>query len=275
MRPRHSLRVPVRRHRAVQRLVRRVRRQGDRMHEGRHLLLRERRTEGDDPDEGRPLPADDRRAAQGRQGRRLPERAADVRRRRQLQREQGSRGKRKRRDREALRRRLRLCAEPGHARRRPAEGHRRRLHADVDHAARRRRTAPAISTSSTSPGRRISRATSASTATTTWASSTRTSTSASLRTPTSPRPCRAASPRRHFRKYYALRASSTVSRGAHDEWNIFRMINEKRRARQQVRHAGADPGAVRRPERCAAARRIGGVRRLCRQVHDAVSGIAG
>ena len=33
-----------------------------------------------------------------------------------------------------------------------------------------------------------------------------------------------------FRKYYGLRASSTVSRGAHDEWNIFRLINEKRRA---------------------------------------------
>jgi hypothetical protein len=33
-----------------------------------------------------------------------------------------------------------------------------------------------------------------------------------------------------FRKYYALRASSSVSRGAHDEWNIFRVINEKRRA---------------------------------------------
>jgi hypothetical protein len=33
-----------------------------------------------------------------------------------------------------------------------------------------------------------------------------------------------------FRRYYALRASSTVSRGAHDEWNIFRMINERRRA---------------------------------------------
>jgi hypothetical protein len=27
-----------------------------------------------------------------------------------------------------------------------------------------------------------------------------------------------------------LRASSTVSRGAHDEWNIFRMLNERRRA---------------------------------------------
>ena len=33
-----------------------------------------------------------------------------------------------------------------------------------------------------------------------------------------------------FRKYYGLRASSSVSRGAHDEWNIFRLINEKRRA---------------------------------------------
>lgn len=33
-----------------------------------------------------------------------------------------------------------------------------------------------------------------------------------------------------FRRYYALRASATVSRGAHDEWNIFRLINERRRA---------------------------------------------
>jgi hypothetical protein len=33
-----------------------------------------------------------------------------------------------------------------------------------------------------------------------------------------------------FRNYYALRASSSVSRGAHDEWNIFRLINERRRA---------------------------------------------
>lgn len=32
-----------------------------------------------------------------------------------------------------------------------------------------------------------------------------------------------------FRRYYALRASSTVSRGAHDEWNVFRLVNEKRR----------------------------------------------
>jgi len=33
-----------------------------------------------------------------------------------------------------------------------------------------------------------------------------------------------------FRKYYGLRASAAVSRGAHDEWNVFRIINEKRRA---------------------------------------------
>jgi len=33
-----------------------------------------------------------------------------------------------------------------------------------------------------------------------------------------------------FRKYYGLRASATVSRGAHDEWNIIRAINERRRA---------------------------------------------
>ena len=33
-----------------------------------------------------------------------------------------------------------------------------------------------------------------------------------------------------FRKYYAVRASASVSRGAHDEWNIVRLINERRRA---------------------------------------------
>ena len=33
-----------------------------------------------------------------------------------------------------------------------------------------------------------------------------------------------------FRRYYALRASATASRGAHDEWNIFRQLNERRRA---------------------------------------------
>jgi hypothetical protein len=33
-----------------------------------------------------------------------------------------------------------------------------------------------------------------------------------------------------FRRYYGFRASASVSRGAHDEWNIIRLINEKRRA---------------------------------------------
>jgi hypothetical protein len=41
-----------------------------------------------------------------------------------------------------------------------------------------------------------------------------------------------------FRKYYALRASTTVSRGAHDEWNTFRMLNEKRRANDQYGAGG-------------------------------------
>ena len=33
-----------------------------------------------------------------------------------------------------------------------------------------------------------------------------------------------------FRRYYTIRASASVSRGAHDEWNIVRLINERRRA---------------------------------------------
>jgi hypothetical protein len=33
-----------------------------------------------------------------------------------------------------------------------------------------------------------------------------------------------------FRNYYGLRASSAVSKGAHDEWNIIRLINERRRS---------------------------------------------
>jgi hypothetical protein len=32
-----------------------------------------------------------------------------------------------------------------------------------------------------------------------------------------------------FRRYYGLRASSAVSKGAHDEWNIIRLVNERRR----------------------------------------------
>ncbi len=33
-----------------------------------------------------------------------------------------------------------------------------------------------------------------------------------------------------FRNYYALKASVTFSNGAHDEWNIFRQLNDRRRA---------------------------------------------
>ncbi len=44
-----------------------------------------------------------------------------------------------------------------------------------------------------------------------------------------------------FRRYYALRASAAVSRGAHDEWNIFRMINERRRANSKIGTTGQIP----------------------------------
>jgi hypothetical protein len=44
-----------------------------------------------------------------------------------------------------------------------------------------------------------------------------------------------------FRRYYALRASSTVSRGAHDEWNIFKTINERRRADSKIGTTGQIP----------------------------------
>ncbi len=33
-----------------------------------------------------------------------------------------------------------------------------------------------------------------------------------------------------FRNNYALKASTTFSKGAHDEWNIVRVLNERRRA---------------------------------------------
>ncbi len=42
-------------------------------------------------------------------------------------------------------------------------------------------------------------------------------------------------PRRHaFVRYYALRASSAYSSGAHDEWNIVVKINRKRRLGEQI-----------------------------------------
>lgn len=36
--------------------------------------------------------------------------------------------------------------------------------------------------------------------------------------------------RQAFRNYYALKASAAISRGAHDEWNILKVLNERRRA---------------------------------------------
>lgn len=70
-----------------------------------------------------------------------------------------------------------------------------------------------------------------------------------------------------FRKYYALRASAAGSRGSHDEWNIFRAINERRRADGKL-GTTAQIGALRRPAGRAAAGRVGGVRGLRRQVRD-------
>ena len=36
--------------------------------------------------------------------------------------------------------------------------------------------------------------------------------------------------RSQFRNYYAFKASTNISRGAHDEWNIVRALNDRRRA---------------------------------------------
>lgn len=44
-----------------------------------------------------------------------------------------------------------------------------------------------------------------------------------------------------FRRYYGVRASSTVSRGAHDEWNIFRILNDRRRADSKFGTPGQIP----------------------------------
>lgn len=44
-----------------------------------------------------------------------------------------------------------------------------------------------------------------------------------------------------FRNYYALRASVAFSNGAHDEWNIVRLINERRRADPKFGNAGQLP----------------------------------
>jgi hypothetical protein len=37
-------------------------------------------------------------------------------------------------------------------------------------------------------------------------------------------------PKRKFVSYYTLRASASASKGAHDEWNILRLVNEARRS---------------------------------------------
>ena len=41
-----------------------------------------------------------------------------------------------------------------------------------------------------------------------------------------------------FRNYYALRASVAFSYGSHDEWNIARMLNERRRGAADFGIAG-------------------------------------
>lgn len=47
--------------------------------------------------------------------------------------------------------------------------------------------------------------------------------------------------RASFRNYYALRASVSFSNGAHDEWNIVRLLNERRRADPKFGNAGQLP----------------------------------
>lgn len=45
----------------------------------------------------------------------------------------------------------------------------------------------------------------------------------------------------NFRNYYALRASASFSNGAHDEWNIARTLNERRRSAKQYGAPGQLP----------------------------------
>ncbi len=44
-----------------------------------------------------------------------------------------------------------------------------------------------------------------------------------------------------FRNYYTLRASVSFSNGAHDEWNIVRLLNERRRADPKFGNTGQIP----------------------------------
>lgn len=48
--------------------------------------------------------------------------------------------------------------------------------------------------------------------------------------------------RRAFRDYYGLRASVAFSFGSHDEWNIVRMINQKRREKYSTEGIGRQMG---------------------------------
>ena len=49
-----------------------------------------------------------------------------------------------------------------------------------------------------------------------------------------------------FRNYYALKASTTFSKGAHDEWNIVRVLNERRRTHDRFGVANQLGRVVRR-----------------------------
>jgi hypothetical protein len=64
-----------------------------------------------------------------------------------------------------------------------------------------------------------------------------------------------------FRNYYGLKASTAFSRGAHDEWNIIRTVNERRRNEPVA-------GLVRWLRHCAFRMGNDGVGRLRRQMRD-------
>ena len=49
-----------------------------------------------------------------------------------------------------------------------------------------------------------------------------------------------------FRNYYALRAAISFSYGSHDEWNIVRILNDRRRGATKSGHRGSDRRLVRR-----------------------------
>ena len=102
-------------------------------------------------------------------------------------------------------------------------------------------TASVISISSISPARRTSPATSASTATPDMAKLDAYFDQRVKSNPDFEKAVQNGLTKPAFRRYYALRASASVSRGAHDEWNIFRMINERRRADSKIGTTGQIP----------------------------------